>query len=204
MKTKIDVPNIIIGSTCVAIALTLGHSLTYYRPESIKANEIKPMVVNEELIREIELDDSVYCSAYAALATEESNSYFPLSDNDRYIVESIVCGEAGNQDYEGKKAVANCILNAAIKDNIPVSEVRTKYGYEGWQDVNEYANECMKAYGNTNLADEVVKAVEDVFDNGNLIDDSMLWFCTKNSNSSFHRSMRHVVTIGNHRFYGEW
>lgn len=135
---------------------------------------------------------------------EEPTPYFELNEEERHIVESIVCGEAGNQSYEGKKAVANCILNAAVKDGISISEAKKKYGYLGWKEVSDYANECMKAYGNTDLADEVPMAVEAVFDNGELIDDTMLWFCTKNSNSSFHRSMRYITTIGNHDFYGEW
>lgn len=107
---------------------------------------------------------------------EENKPFFPLTDSERYTLECIVCGEAGNQEYNGKVAVASCILNAAIKDNISISEVRKRYQYSGWKDINQYEAECMKAYGNTTFADEVRQAVKQVFDNGEVISKDILWF----------------------------
>ena len=48
----------------------------------------------------------------------EPEPVYPLSDYERWYVECIVCGEAGNEPYWGKVAVASCILNACVKDNI--------------------------------------------------------------------------------------
>lgn len=136
------------------------------------------------------------------IQNENNEPYFPLSDNERYIVESIVCGEAGNQTYDGKVAVANCILNAAIKDGISVSDVRKQYQYSGWEDINEFEAKCIKAYGNTNLSDEVRQAVSQVFDDGNLIDENILWFYNpKSSNGSFHNTQKFYGKIGDHKFY---
>ena len=44
----------------------------------------------------------------------EVNYFYSLTTEERILIEDIVCGEAGNQPYEGKVAVANCILNACF------------------------------------------------------------------------------------------
>ena len=131
---------------------------------------------------------------------ETFKPYYNLSDQERQVVWNIVTGEAGNQPYEGKVAVANCILNACLKDNIQPTEVKTKYGYMGWKNIDKYADECMNAYGNTNLADEVYQAVEQVFDRGEILNSEMLWFYSGRY-SKFHESQKFVMKIGEHRFF---
>lgn len=129
---------------------------------------------------------------------------YPLSKDERELVESIVCGEAGNQPYWGKVAVASCILNACLKDDIRPKEVQTKYQYSGWKSLTEFESECLQAYGNTDLADEVRQAVSQVFDDGEVLSTDVLWFYNPAYGySSFHESQNYLMTIGEHRFFSE-
>lgn len=136
---------------------------------------------------------------------DERNIFFPLSEDERYLVESIVCGESGTECYEGKVAVANCILNACIKENMRPQEIQSLYQYSGWKSIEEFESECMAAYGNTNLADEVRQAVSQVFDDGDILNDEMLWFYAPNvSYSSWHESQKYIMTVGAHKFFSPY
>ena len=131
----------------------------------------------------------------------EVNYFYPLTTEERILIENVVCGEAGNQPYEGKVAVANCILNACLLENKRPKEIQTMYGYIGYKSLEEFESECMMAYGNTNLADEVCEAVSQVFDNGEIINNEILWFCS--SYSSWHESQKYIMTIDDHKFFGK-
>lgn len=122
---------------------------------------------------------------------EELSSYFELTADERTVVENLVMGEAGGESYDGKVLVAQCILNACLKDGIQPSEVRTSYKYAGW---------------NSNPSDEVIEAVKQVFDDGVFVtDEPILYFYSpKYCTSSFHESQRYVLTEGGHKFFAEW
>ena len=141
---------------------------------------------------------------YTQTCVYKNEIVYPLSDDERELVESIVCGEAGNQPYWGKVAVASCILNACLKDDIRPGEVQTKYQYSGWKSLAEFESECMQAYGNIDLANEVRQAVSQVFDDGEVLSADVLWFYNPDYGySSFHESQNYMVTIGEHRFFSE-
>lgn len=116
--------------------------------------------------------------------------YFELSEEERIIVECIVMGEAGNESYKGQVLVAQCILNACIKDNLKPSVVRNKYKYSGWK---------------TNPNDSVKKAVKEVFDNGYKVTNEFIlyFYAPKYCTSNWHESQRYVLTEGGHRFFAE-
>ena len=100
-----------------------------------------------------------------------------LTDSERHVVESIVAGESGNQPFDGKKLVAQSIYNAMLRDNMSPSQVRKQYSYSGYKDIDEFEKECLKAYGNTNAADECRQAVKEIFDNCSMpTDDFVLFF----------------------------
>ena len=121
---------------------------------------------------------------------------YPLSEYERWLVESIVTGESGNQPYDGKVAVASCILNSCIKDDIRPEEVQNKYGYAGWYDINEWEN----LYPDS--AKEVKAAVSQVFDDGEVINFDIQWFYNpSNGYSSFHESLNYAFTIEDHKFF---
>lgn len=132
----------------------------------------------------------------------EPQSFYPLTDYERWLVESIVAGESGIEPYWGKVAVASCILNACLLEDKRPEEIQTMYGYAGWKPIEEFESECIEAYGNTYFADEVREAVSQVFDNGEVFSNEILWFCS--GYSEWHESQRLVVEISNHRFFAPW
>ena len=136
---------------------------------------------------------------------KEVVSFYLLSDHERWLVESIVAGESGIEPYWGKVGVASCILNACLIEDKRPEEIQTMYGYAGWKSIEEYESECLVAYGNTNLSDEVREAVSQVFDRGEVLSTEILWFyAPKYSNGSFHQTQKFVIEIGGHRFFAPW
>lgn len=135
----------------------------------------------------------------------EPQSFYPLTDYERWLVESIVAGESGIEPYWGKVAVASCILNACLLEDKRPEEIQIIYGYAGWKPIEEFESECMTAYGNTDLADEVREAVSQVFDDGEIYNNEILWFyAPKYSNGDWHNTQKFVSEIGGHRFYAPW
>lgn len=122
--------------------------------------------------------------------TTEPDVTFFLTDYERSIAECIVMGEAGAESYEGQVLVAQCLLNACIKDNMLPSEIRVKYQYSGW---------------NTNITSSVRKAVRNVFDNGfELTNKPILYFYNPDiCESSWHETQKYILTEGSHRFFAE-
>lgn len=128
--------------------------------------------------------------------------FYELTNEERWLVESIVAGEAGIEPYWGKVGVASCILNACLIEDKRPEEIQTMYGYAGWKPIEEFESECMIAYGNTDLADEVRDAASQVFDDGEVLNNEILWFCS--GYSKWHESQRFIVEIGGHRFFAPW
>lgn len=122
---------------------------------------------------------------------DDLNSVYELSDYERRVVECIVMGEAGGESWKGKALVAQCILNACLKDGITPSEVRAKYKYSGW---------------NENPSEDVKTAVSSVFDDGNMITNEpiLYFYAPKVVYSKWHESQCHVITEGGHKFFKEW
>ena len=120
-----------------------------------------------------------------------------LTDSERHVVESIVAGESGNQPFNGKKLVAQCIYNAMLRDNMSPSQVRKQYSYDGYKDIDEFEKECLKAYGNTNAADECRQAVKEIFDNYSMpTDDFVLFFyAPAHSKGTWHENAKTLKPI---------
>ncbi len=139
-----------------------------------------------------------------------------LTDSERHVVESIVAGESGNQPFVGKKLVAQAVYNGMLRDNMSPSQVRKQYSYDGYKDIDEFEKECLKAYGNTNAADECRQAVKEIFDNYSMpTDDFVLFFyAPARSKGTWHENAKTLkpVTyvnedgsttnyIGGHKFF---
>lgn len=161
--------------------------------------EVKPVVENikpeaePEPVCEIEND------------IVEFEPYYSITDDDRYVIEHIVAGEAGHEPLLGKMAVAQCILNAMKQDNLTASEVRKTYQYSGWAKEN-FPTNYPEDWA------EVQHAVWCVFDNGEKVtEENILWFYSpanmnggRGGTSSFHESQKFVIEIGGHRFFAPW
>lgn len=120
-----------------------------------------------------------------------------LTDSERHVVESIVAGESGNQPFIGKKLVAQAIYNGMLRDNMSPSQVRKQYSYDGYKDIDEFEKECLKAYGNTNAADECRQAVKEIFDNYSMpTDDFVLFFyAPAHSKGTWHENAKTLKPI---------
>ena len=120
-----------------------------------------------------------------------------LTDSERHVVESIVAGESGNQPFDGKKLVGQAVYDAMLRDNMSPSQVRKQYSYDGYKDIDEFEKECLKAYGNTNAADECRQAVKEIFDNYSMpTDDFVLFFyAPAHSKGTWHENAKTLKPI---------
>lgn len=120
-----------------------------------------------------------------------------LTDSERHVVESIVAGESGNQPFVGKKLVAQAVYNGMLRDNMSPSQVRKQYSYDGYKDIDEFEKECLKAYGNTNAADECRQAVKEIFDDYSMpTDDFVLFFyAPAHSKGTWHENAKTLKPI---------
>lgn len=143
----------------------------------------------ENLDYEVQIQDlDLYIEEYDKL-------FYPISEDDRYVIECIVAGEAKGESMEGKMAVAQTILNAMVKDGLSASDVRKQYQYSGWDDELQNSNsECWA---------EVCDAVSRIFDDGESVTENpiLFFYAPKWVDSKWHRSLPHDQTIGGHSFH---
>ena len=139
---------------------------------------------------EIETEAETEIETETELETEIEPLFY-LSDYERWVAECMVMGESGNEPYEGQILVAQCILNACLKDGLQPSEVRIEYKYSGWSE---------------KLTDSVKSAVSEVFDDGYKITDEFIlyFYAPKYSEGRFHETQRFITEVGGHRFFAEW
>lgn len=131
------------------------------------------------------------------LITEpETASFFEITDSDRYIIECVVAGESKGESIRGKKLVAQCIMNAMIRNSWDAETVRVQYQYAGWD--SELKNTNPELWG------EVEFAVSEVFDEGNLetYEPILYFYAPAYSSGSWHENnLEYVLTEGGHKFF---
>lgn len=116
--------------------------------------------------------------------------FYGLTEEERDLVERVVMAEAGAEPYEGQKAVAQCILNACLLENLRPAQVVKKYKYT---DARPEPTEA------------VTSAVSAVFDKGEQVIDSeaLFFYAPAMTSSAWHESQDCVATIGGHKFFKE-
>lgn len=186
MSTKIK--TVLFVNIIVLFVFTMLIMGCAYERNSNKIEKIEETVQSAEIMEPVELTEE-QLEEYEEV--EKIEPAFYLSDYERQVVEKIVMGEAGGEPYEGQVLVAQCILNASLKDGIQPSEVRTKYKYSGW---------------NENPSDDVKNAVSEVFDRGyKAVDEYILYFyAPKYAKGTWHETQKFVIELGGHRFFSEW
>lgn len=154
-------------------------SKTIHKPNKTKQN-IKNKI-ETETYREVDTQ---------AKQPVKNKVIFNLTDYERWVVECMVMGESGGEPYEGQILIAQCILNACLKDDIQPSEVKTTYKYSGWKE---------------NPTKSVKKAVSAVFDLGEkIVDEPILYFYAPLlCKSKWHETQIFVIEFGGHRFFKE-
>ena len=113
-----------------------------------------------------------------------------LTDDERALAEQIVACEAGADSLEGQMAVAQCLYDSAVLDNLTIQQVFKKYGYS--------------TLYNRKVTAENELAVSMVFDYGAKISDKPIqWFVTPAAaTGSWHeRRATFAGQFGAHRFY---
>lgn len=189
---KIDISDIAIIGLGVGLCLVVWAFGTWHMIEARETREAQeaqlykpadPIVLDGICLMEEEVAEKIY---------------FEISDEERELIQYIVAGEAGYEPMDGKIAVAQCILNAMMLDDLSAFEVQDKYKYSGFK--TNLDEESPEAWA------EVVQAVSDVFDEGQTVtEEYILWFyAPKYSAGKFHNTQKFVMEIGGHRFYAPW
>lgn len=117
-------------------------------------------------------------------------AFFALTPEQRTLIEQVVSAESRGEPYDGQVAVAQCILNACLKDNITPEQAIKKYKYTS---------------ARVEPTSSVREAVAAVFDSGEgVTDEPIIYFYNPNlCESEFHESQIFVIEIQNHRFFKE-
>ena len=156
-------------------------------------NETQPKIIEKKDVYYSELQNS---NSEKNEVIIEDIPFFEISDTDRYIIECVVAGESKGESLRGKKLVAQCIMNAMIRNNWDAETVRIQYQYAGWEP--ELKNKNPEVWA------EVELAVSEVFDEGNLETyESILYFyAPAYSSGSWHENnLEYVLTEGGHKFF---
>lgn len=138
----------------------------------------------------VEVVEPVVETVQKTEVVEEPKPEFYLSDYERWVVECVVMGECEGEPYKGQVLVAQCLLNACVKDGLQPSEARKKYKYSGWKE---------------NPSESVKKAVSAVFDDGYKITDKFIlyFYAPRWSKGEWHETQNFVTEVGGHRFFSE-
>lgn len=196
---KMDEPSIIIQALLmfsVLVAIFMLNISHQNEVEECFAYEMPPVIVEPPPIDlpslpHIYIPDVIHIRTIKT--AEAPTLFYPLTEEERKVVECLVEGESGNQSLEGRMLVAQCIYNACVQDGLTPSQVRKQYKYAGWSN---------------SPSEKTKEAVAKVFDEGEMVvEDNILWFCTIKSSErkgSFHATQKLVLEEGNHRFYSSW
>ena len=117
---------------------------------------------------------------------EPQPAYY-LSSSERYTVECIIAGEAGNEDLQEMMLVAQTIWQNCVDDNLSPSQVRKKYQYAGWKEIGNMPQD---------IQDNVKAAVDRVFINGEKVVSAPIkvFYNPHIAKSKWHESQRHIIT----------
>ena len=165
-----------------------------YEEEKAAQEELERIRERDEewfnLAEEDYMEDPLESEHIQQAIAELPEKRYELTDDELYLLCGVVMAEAGGESYEGKMAVAQCLLNGCERSGIRPAQAVVDYQY---------------AKPNYNYTDECWEAVTAVFYEGlTVTDETILWFyaparCT----SKWHESQKFVTEIGGHRFFAE-
>lgn len=126
-----------------------------------------------------------------------------LTDSERYIVYSVLAGEVGNASYRDKLLVAQCFYDGLVYNKCTPKQLANSQ-YDGYKDFNKFKEECIKC--NKTYYEDIVKAVEEVFDKGNVpVDEFILYFYGyKGYTSKWHETQKLVEQTDVHKYFAQW
>ena len=155
----------------------------------IEYRQDNDVVIMETIVTEPQIEEQKLKSTFVY------EPPFHLTEYETWFVECVVAGETAGEPYEGKVAVAQCYFDAMLKDGLSATEVKSVYGYSGWNE--NLDKQDPKAY------DEVKNAVMDVFYGGKFVTDKpiLYFYAPAVVHSGWHESLNHAMTIGGHKFF---
>lgn len=117
---------------------------------------------------------------------EPAPAYY-LNSSERHTVECIVAGEAGNEDLQEMMLVAQTIWQNCVDDDLSPSQVREKYQYAGWKEIDDMPQD---------VQDNVRAAVDRIFVNGEKVvsEPIKIFYNPHVTKSKWHESQRHIIT----------
>ena len=120
---------------------------------------------------------------------------FHLTEYELWFVECVIAGECAYEPYEGKLAVAQCYFDAMLKDGLSATEVKSVYGYIGWNE--NLDKQDPKAYN------EVKNAIMDVFYGGKFVTEKpiLFFYAPAYGRSDWHEDQEYWGSIANHKFF---
>lgn len=179
-----------IRATAFALFLTsISLSSFAFKANAEEDKTLTPEIPVQEFEPKFESENEMYNIPAAESSVYDGPIvYYEISAEDRRVLECVVQGEAGGESLEGKMWVATCLLNAMRREgDVSAEYVRVQYQYAGWSD---------------NVSDDAIRAVSRVFDDGEIMHETVLWFYNpKRVASNWHESQQFVAEIGGHRFF---
>lgn len=141
----------------------------------------------ENLEPDDSIDVAIDNNADNAMVESEASPAYYLSDSERHTVECIISGEAGNEDLEEMMLVAQTIWQNCVDDNLPPSQVRKKYQYAGWKEIDDMPQD---------VQDNVKAAVDRIFIDGEKVvsEPIKVFYNPHVAKSKWHESQRHIIT----------
>lgn len=126
-----------------------------------------------------------------------------LTDSERYTVYSVLAGEVGNASYRDKLLVAQCFYDGLVYNKCTPKQLANSQ-YDGYKDFNKFKEECVKC--NKTYYEDIIKAVEEVFDKGNVpVDEFILYFYGyKSYTSKWHETQKLVEQTEVHKYFAQW
>ena len=191
-----------------------------YQSVNLNDEDLIPEPTNDVTVYNIKAESVQYDSESNAetenssqieAETEPTSTYryanlVSLTNDERYLAYCIIAGEVGSCSYRDKLFVAEALYNGMIRCKLSghkysLSHVRSEYGYEGYKDFNAFKQECINC--GVNYYEDIIKAVNEVFDNFNMpSQDFVLFF--HSGYSKWHQNASTIYLVedtGAHKYY---
>lgn len=126
-----------------------------------------------------------------------------LTQSERYTVYSVLAGEVGSASYRDKLLVAQCFYDGLVYNKCTPKQLSDSQ-YDGYKDFNKFKEECIKC--NKTYYEDIIKAVEEVFDKGNVpVDEFILYFYGyKGYTSKWHETQKLIEQTDVHKYFAQW
>lgn len=182
------------------VTLTDVNDVTVY---NVKAESIQ---YDNESNTETENDSQIEATESQPTSTYRYANLVSLTNDERYLAYCIIAGEVGSCSYRDKLYVAQCLYNAKVRCKLSghkysLSHVRSEYGYEGYKDFNAFKQECINC--GVNYYEDIIKAVNEVFDNFNMPSQEFILFFHAGY-SKWHQNAKTIYLVedtGAHKYY---